>query len=61
MRATRAFITRYPASGERPDKDLQFFQQIYHHKLGDDPIKDTYVVGKDFPHWRELSRCVAGR
>ncbi len=46
---TGFYYTRYPASGERPKEDLQFYQQIYHHKLGDDPAKDTYVLGKDFP------------
>jgi prolyl oligopeptidase len=41
--------TRYPREGERPTADLNFYQQIYHHKLGDDPAKDEYVLGKDFP------------
>jgi prolyl oligopeptidase len=41
--------TRYPRPGERPKEDLDFYQQIYHHKLGDDPVKDAYVLGKDFP------------
>jgi prolyl oligopeptidase len=47
------YYTRYPAAGERPKEDLQFYQQIYHHKLGDDPAKDTYVIGKDFPRIAE--------
>jgi prolyl oligopeptidase len=46
---TGFYYTRYPNSNERPKEDLQFYQQIYHHQLGDDPAKDTYVLGKDFP------------
>ena len=47
------YYTRYAAPGERPKEDLQFYQQVYHHKLGDDPSKDTYVIGKDFPRIAE--------
>ncbi len=46
---TGFYYTRYPAPNERPKTDLQFYQQIYHHKLGDDPAKDEFVLGKDFP------------
>ena len=46
---TGFYYTRYPNPGERPKEDLQAYQQIYHHKLGDEPAKDTYVLGKDFP------------
>ncbi len=42
------WYTRYPGP-ERPAEEQHFFQQVYTHKLGDDPAKDAYVVGKDFP------------
>ena len=31
---TGVFYTRFPRKGERPDTDLNFYQQIYFHKLG---------------------------
>jgi prolyl oligopeptidase len=46
---TGFYYTRYPDPDARPKEDLQAYQQIYHHNLGDDPQKDTYVLGKDFP------------
>ncbi|MEO7933946.1 MAG: prolyl oligopeptidase family serine peptidase [Chthoniobacterales bacterium] len=48
------FYTRYPAPGERPAADEHFFQQIWHHTLGDDPKKDSYSLGKDFPRIAEV-------
>ncbi len=48
------FYTRYPAPGERPASDEHFFQQIWHHTLGDDPRKDSYSLGKDFPRIAEV-------
>ncbi len=42
------WYTRYPASGERPDADLHFYQQVYYHKLGTGPASDRYEVGKEF-------------
>jgi len=51
----RGFLyTRYPAKGERPDADLDFYQQVYHHALGTPVAKDTYVTGKDFPKIAEV-------
>jgi prolyl oligopeptidase len=46
---TGFWYTRYPAPGERPEADLSFYQQVYFHKLGDDPKADAYALGKDFP------------
>jgi len=46
--------TRYPRSGERPDADLDFFQQIWFHKLGTPESSDTYALGKDFPRIAEV-------
>jgi prolyl oligopeptidase len=48
------WYTRYPGP-ERPADEQHFFQQIYFHKLGNDPAKDSYVAGKDFPKVAEIS------
>ena len=48
------FHTRYPQKGERPDADLDFYQQVYFHKLGMPAAADTYVIGKDFPKIAEI-------
>ena len=47
------WYTRYPG-GERPAAERHFFQQIYFHRLSDDPAKDSYVLGKDFPKVAEI-------
>ncbi len=49
------YYTRYPRPGERPDPDLDFFQQIYFHKLGKTEKDDTYELGKDFPRIAEVA------
>ncbi|MGZ3460115.1 MAG: prolyl oligopeptidase family serine peptidase, partial [Archangium sp.] len=46
---TGYFYTRYPRGEERPAADLDFFQQVYFHKLGTPTEQDTYELGKDFP------------
>src|SRR5581483_3311147 len=43
------FYTRYPRPGERPEADLDFYQQLYFHKLGSSTDRDTYEIGKDSP------------
>ena len=43
------FYTRYPQAGERPEADLDFYQQIYFHEMGTRPSSDRYELGKDFP------------
>jgi prolyl oligopeptidase len=48
------YYTRYPQGNERPPEDVNFFQQVYFHKLGTDPAQDTYVLGKDFPRIAEV-------
>jgi prolyl oligopeptidase len=47
------FYTRYPADGERPKEDLDFYQQIYFHKLGTPVSADSYSIGKEFPRIAE--------
>ncbi len=51
---TGFFYTRYPRGQERPKQDLDFFQQIYFHKLGTPPGQDAYALGKDFPRIAEV-------
>lgn len=48
------YYTRYPRGNERPKEDLDFYQQVYFHKLGTPTEKDTYVIGKDFPRIAEI-------
>ena len=47
------FYTRYPADGERPKQDMDFYQQVYFHKLGSLLRSDTYSLGKEFPRIAE--------
>ena len=51
---TGIYYTRFPRKGERPDADLNFYQQIYFHKLGTADTEDTYSLGKDFPRIAEI-------
>jgi prolyl oligopeptidase len=48
------YYTRFPRKGERPEADLNFYQQIYFHKLGTADTEDTYSIGKDFPRIAEI-------
>jgi len=48
------YYTRYPHSGERPAEDLNFYQQIYFHKLGTPVEQDHYELGKEFPRIAEI-------
>ena len=43
------FYTRYPRPGERADPDLDFYQQLYFHRIGGPRDTDAYEIGKDFP------------
>ena len=52
---TGIFYTRFPRKGERPDGDLNFYQQIYFHKLGTPDTEDIYSIGKDFPRIAEIN------
>jgi prolyl oligopeptidase len=49
------YYTRYPSPGERPSKDLDFFQEIYFHKLGAPASSDRYSLGRDFPRIAEIA------
>ena len=57
------FYTRYPREGERPAADLDFYQEVYHHRLGTPESEDRYEMGKDLPRIAEihLKRSPDGR
>ncbi len=46
--------TRYPHEGERPEADLNFYQQVWLHRLGTPIASDQYSIGKDFPRIAEI-------
>src|SRR5437867_9201835 len=50
---TGVCYTRFPRKGERPDADLNFYQQVYFHKIGTPDTEDTYSIGADFPRIAE--------
>jgi prolyl oligopeptidase len=52
---TGFYYTRYPQGNERPETDLNFYQQVYFHKLGAPASQDTYVIGKEFPKIAEIA------
>ncbi len=52
---TGVYYTRFPRKGERPDADLNFYQQVYFHKIGTPDSEDTYSIGKDFPRIAEIA------
>jgi prolyl oligopeptidase len=51
---TGIYYTRFPRKGEKPDADLNFYQQVYFHKLGTADRDDTYSIGKEFPRIAEI-------
>ena len=53
------YYTRYPRSGERPPADLNFYQQVYFHRLGTSTGQDSYSLGKDFPRIAEIANMKA--
>lgn len=52
---TGIYYTRFPRKGERPDADLNFYQQVYFHKMGMPDTQDIYAIGKDFPRIAEIA------
>ncbi len=47
------FYTRHPRAGERAAEDMNFYQQVYYHKLGTPTEEDRYELGKDSPRIAE--------
>ncbi len=48
------YYTRYPREGERPPEDMDFYQQVWFHRMGTSPDRDNYEIGKDFPRIAEI-------
>ena len=46
--------TRYPHEGERPEADVNFYQQVWYHQLGSPLSEDKLEIGKDFPRIAEV-------
>jgi prolyl oligopeptidase len=49
------FYTRYPREGEKTGDDVNFFQQVWSHKLGTPVSQDRYEIGKEFPRIAETT------
>jgi len=56
--STGFYYTRHPRAGERPKKDMHFYQQVYYHKLGTPTDDDRYELGKDSPRIAETQLSV---
>jgi len=52
------FFTHGFPKGERPDAYLNFYQQIYFHKLATPDAEDKISIGRDFPRSRNHPRCI---
>ncbi len=48
------YYTRYPRGDERPAQDMDFYQQVFFHRLGQPTREDSYVIGKEFPRIAEI-------
>jgi prolyl oligopeptidase len=48
------YYTRYPAPGEKPETEQDFWMQVYFHQLGTPVGSDRYELGKDFPKIAEV-------
>jgi len=48
------YYTRYPHQGEKPEPDINFYQQVWFHRLGSPASEDKYEIGKDFPRIAEI-------
>ena len=47
--------TRYPRGSERPPEDINFYQQVFFHKLGTPTASDAYVLGRELPRIAEIA------
>jgi prolyl oligopeptidase len=54
-KSTGFYYTRYPQGNERANEDVNFYQQVWFHKLGTPPSADTYVIGKEFTRIAETA------
>src|SRR6185369_16071976 len=51
---TGILYTRYPHQGERPEADVNFYQQVWFHRLGAPVSDDKLEIGADFPRIAEV-------
>jgi len=52
------YYTRHPRPGERASEDMNFYQQLFFHKLGTPTDEDRYELGKGFPRIAEIQLTV---
>src|SRR5262245_59137136 len=48
------YYSRYPRGTERPKADMNFYEQVYFHKLGTPTEDDEYILGKELPRIAEV-------
>jgi prolyl oligopeptidase len=48
------YYTRYPREGERPPADMDFYVQVYHHRIGTPTAGDRYEIAREFPRIAEI-------
>jgi prolyl oligopeptidase len=51
---TGFWYTRYPREGERPKADLDFFQQVWFHRIGTPEAQDRKELGDELPRIAEV-------
>jgi len=51
--STGFWYTRYPRTGERAEADLNFYQQVYFHRMG--VAQDEYALGRELPRIAEIA------
>ncbi len=52
---TGILYTCYPHQGERPEADVNFYQQVWFHRIGTPVSEDKYEIGRDFPRIAEIA------
>jgi prolyl oligopeptidase len=48
------YYTRYPAAGEKPENERDFWMQVWFHALGTPVARDRYELGKELPKIAEI-------
>ena len=52
--STGFWYTRYPRPGERAEADLNFYQQVWFHRLGTPDSRDESSLAKELPRIAEI-------
>ena len=57
------YYTRYPAPGEVPPAEVKYHRAVFHHRLGEDPVKDRklFGAGRDMTDWPGVDLSPDGR